>query len=114
MTELTIGQHDIIERILTLELVRVTERAAVSAARWRGRGDERAADHAAVDAVRRELNRLPIDGTIVIGEGEHDATPTLFVGEKVGTAGGPARRHRGRSARGHDALRQGPAGIRSS
>ena len=89
MTDLTIGQQDIIERILTLELVRVTERAAVSAARWRGRGDERAADQAAVDAVRRELNRLPIDGTIVIGEGEHPATPTLYVGEKVGTRAGP-------------------------
>ena len=89
MTDLVIQQQDIIERILTLELVRVTERAAVSAARLRGRGDEKAADQAAVDAMRRELNRLPIDGTIVIGEGERDEAPMLFIGEKVGTRTGP-------------------------
>jgi fructose-1,6-bisphosphatase II / sedoheptulose-1,7-bisphosphatase len=86
MTDLVIKQKDIIERILTLELVRVTERAAVAAARLRGRGDEKAADQAAVDAMRRELNRLPIDGTIVIGEGERDEAPMLFIGEKVGSA----------------------------
>ncbi len=89
MTDLVIQQQDIIERILTLELVRVTERAAVSAARLRGRGDEKAADQAAVDAMRRELNRLPIDGTIVIGEGERDEAPMLFIGERVGTRTGP-------------------------
>ena len=89
MTDLVIQQQDIIERILTLELVRVTERAAVSSARWRGRGDEKAADQAAVDAMRRELNRLPIDGTIVIGEGERDEAPMLFIGERVGTKTGP-------------------------
>ena len=89
MTDLVIKQQDIIERILTLELVRVTERAAVSSARLRGRGDEKAADQAAVDAMRRELNRLPIDGTIVIGEGERDEAPMLFIGEKVGTRTGP-------------------------
>ncbi len=89
MTDLVIKQQDIIERILTLELVRVTERAAVAAARLRGRGDEKAADQAAVDAMRRELNRLPIDGTIVIGEGERDEAPMLFIGERVGTATGP-------------------------
>ena len=89
MTDLVIQQKDIIERILTLELVRVTERAAVSAARLRGRGDEKAADQAAVDAMRRELNRLPIDGTIVIGEGERDEAPMLFIGERVGTRTGP-------------------------
>ena len=89
MTDLVIQQQDIIERILTLELVRVTERAAVSAARLRGRGDEKAADQAAVDAMRRELNRLPIDGTVVIGEGERDEAPMLFIGEKVGTKTGP-------------------------
>ncbi len=89
MTDLVIQQQDIIERILTLELVRVTERAAVSAARWRGRGEEKSADQAAVDAMRRELNRLPIDGTIVIGEGERDEAPMLFIGEKVGTRTGP-------------------------
>jgi fructose-1,6-bisphosphatase II / sedoheptulose-1,7-bisphosphatase len=89
MTDLVIKQQEIIERILTLELVRVTERAAVAAAGLRGRGDEKAADQAAVDAMRRELNRLPIDGTIVIGEGERDEAPMLFIGERVGTMTGP-------------------------
>lgn len=78
-----------LDRILTLELVRVTERAAVAAARLRGRGDEMAADQAAVDAMRQELNRLPIDGTVVIGEGERDEAPMLFIGEKVGVQKGP-------------------------
>jgi fructose-1,6-bisphosphatase II / sedoheptulose-1,7-bisphosphatase len=78
-----------LDRILTLELVRVTERAAVAAARLRGRGDELAADQAAVDAMRAELGRLPIDGTVVIGEGERDQAPMLFIGEKVGTGDGP-------------------------
>jgi fructose-1,6-bisphosphatase II / sedoheptulose-1,7-bisphosphatase len=89
MADLIVKSQDIIDRILTLELVRVTERAAVSAARLRGRGDEKAADQAAVDAMRRELNRLPIDGEIVIGEGERDEAPMLFIGEKVGTKLGP-------------------------
>ena len=89
MTDLIVKSQDIIDRILTLELVRVTERAAVSAARLRGRGDEKAADQAAVDAMRRELNRLPIDGEVVIGEGERDEAPMLFIGEKVGTKLGP-------------------------
>ncbi|MGZ3320563.1 MAG: class II fructose-bisphosphatase [Xanthobacteraceae bacterium] len=78
-----------LERVLTLELVRVTERAAVSAARLTGRGNEKAADQAAVDAMRRELNKLPIDGTIVIGEGERDEAPMLFIGETVGNKHGP-------------------------
>ena len=78
-----------LERILSLEIVRVTERAAVSAARLRGRGNEKAADQAAVDAMRRELNKLPIDGTVVIGEGERDEAPMLFIGEKVGNKTGP-------------------------
>jgi len=67
----------------------VTERAAVSAARLRGRGNEKAADQAAVDAMRRELNKLPIDGTVVIGEGERDEAPMLFIGEMVGSKHGP-------------------------
>jgi fructose-1,6-bisphosphatase II / sedoheptulose-1,7-bisphosphatase len=84
------GQSDLaLERVLTLEVVRVTERAAVSAARWSGRGNEKAADQAAVDAMRRELNKLAIDGTIVIGEGERDEAPMLFIGEKVGNKHGP-------------------------
>src|SRR5690606_14489786 len=86
---ITIQPSQAIERILTLEIVRVTERAAVSAARLRGRGNEKAADQAAVDAMRRELNKLPIDGTVVIGEGERDEAPMLFIGENVGTRNGP-------------------------
>ncbi len=78
-----------LDRILTLELVRVTERAAVAAARLRGRGDEKAADQAAVDAMRAELNRLPIKGTVVIGEGERDEAPMLYIGEEVGIGEGP-------------------------
>jgi fructose-1,6-bisphosphatase II / sedoheptulose-1,7-bisphosphatase len=78
-----------LDRILTLELVRVTERAAVAAARWRGRGDEKAADQAAVDALRRELNNLAIAGTVVIGEGERDEAPMLYIGEEVGNGHGP-------------------------
>jgi fructose-1,6-bisphosphatase II / sedoheptulose-1,7-bisphosphatase len=89
MTDLVVTEEKIIERILSMELVRVTERAAVSAARLRGRGNEKAADQAAVDAMRRELNRLPIDGRIVIGEGERDEAPMLFIGEEVGTRRGP-------------------------
>lgn len=77
-----------LDRILTLEIARVTERAAVAAARLRGRGDEKAADQAAVDAMRSELNRLPIDGVVVIGEGERDEAPMLYIGEEVGTRDG--------------------------
>jgi fructose-1,6-bisphosphatase II / sedoheptulose-1,7-bisphosphatase len=87
VTDLIVKGQDIVDRILTLELVRVTERAAIASARLRGRGDEKAADQAAVDAMRRELHRLPIDGTVVIGEGERDEAPMLFIGEKLGTGG---------------------------
>ncbi|WP_274629569.1 class II fructose-bisphosphatase [Arvimicrobium flavum] len=80
---------DGLDRILTIELVRVTERAAVAAARLRGRGDEKAADQAAVDGMRSELNRLPIRGTVVIGEGERDEAPMLYIGEEVGVGDGP-------------------------
>src|SRR5262247_3004778 len=86
---ITIQPDLAIERVLTLEIVRVTERAAVSAARLSGRGNEKAADQAAVDAMRRELNKLPINGTIVIGEGERDEAPMLFIGETVGNKHGP-------------------------
>jgi fructose-1,6-bisphosphatase II / sedoheptulose-1,7-bisphosphatase len=89
MAVITIQPHLALERILSLEIVRVTERAAVSAARLRGRGNEKAADQAAVDAMRRELNRLPIDGVVVIGEGERDEAPMLFIGEIVGNKSGP-------------------------
>jgi fructose-1,6-bisphosphatase II / sedoheptulose-1,7-bisphosphatase len=87
-SSITVAPERLIERILTIEIVRVTERAAASAARLRGRGNEKAADQAAVDAMRRELNRLPIQGTVVIGEGERDEAPMLFIGETVGTGAG--------------------------
>src|SRR5271170_4831473 len=77
------------DRNLALEAVRVTELAALSASRLMGRGDEKAADQAAVDALRQGLNSLSIDGTVVIGEGERDEAPMLFIGEKVGTGQGP-------------------------
>jgi fructose-1,6-bisphosphatase II / sedoheptulose-1,7-bisphosphatase len=76
------------DRNLALEAVRVTEAAALAASRLMGRGDEKAADQAAVDAMRQALNGLHIDGTVVIGEGERDEAPMLYIGEKVG-AGGP-------------------------
>src|SRR5262245_7925980 len=75
------------DRNLALEVVRVTEAAALSAATLMGRGDEKAADQAAVDAMRRALNGLAIDGTVVIGEGERDEAPMLYIGEKVGSGG---------------------------
>jgi len=78
-----------LDRILSLEIARVTERAAVAAAKLCGRGNEKAADQAAVDAMRREMNNLSIAGTIVIGEGERDEAPMLFIGEKVGSGQGP-------------------------
>ncbi|UTD29308.1 class II fructose-bisphosphatase [Bradyrhizobium sp. WD16] len=86
---IAVPPQQLLERILTLEIVRVTERAAVSAARLRGHGNEKAADQAAVDAMRRELNKIPIEGTVVIGEGERDEAPMLFIGEKVGIQTGP-------------------------
>jgi fructose-1,6-bisphosphatase II / sedoheptulose-1,7-bisphosphatase len=78
-----------LERVLTIELARVTEYAALAAANLIGRGDEKAADQAAVDGMRRALNSCNIKGTIVIGEGERDEAPMLYIGEKVGTGNGP-------------------------
>jgi fructose-1,6-bisphosphatase II / sedoheptulose-1,7-bisphosphatase len=78
-----------LDRVLVLEVARVTEVAAIAAARWRGQGQNKAADKAAVDAMRRELGRLQIRGTVVIGEGEMDEAPMLYIGEKVGTGEGP-------------------------
>src|SRR5262249_20612616 len=83
------AKSTVLDRILSIEIVRVTERAAVCAAHLRGRGNEKEADQAAVDAMRREMNKLPIEGTIVIGEGERDEAPMLFIGEKVGKKNGP-------------------------
>jgi fructose-1,6-bisphosphatase II / sedoheptulose-1,7-bisphosphatase len=78
-----------LDRVLVLEVARVTEAAAIAAARLRGRGQEKAADKVAVDAMRRELAKLPIRGTVVIGEGEMDEAPMLYIGEKVGSGEGP-------------------------
>lgn len=89
MSSITVQSNLVLERVLSIEIVRVTERAAVSAARLRGHGKDKASDQAAVDAMRRELNKLPIDGTVVIGEGELDEAPMLFIGEKVGNKAGP-------------------------
>jgi fructose-1,6-bisphosphatase II / sedoheptulose-1,7-bisphosphatase len=79
----------IMDRNLALEAVRVTEAAALSASKLMGRGDEKAADQAAVDAMRHALNGLAIEGTVVIGEGERDEAPMLYIGEKVGAGHGP-------------------------
>ncbi|HEX4533413.1 MAG TPA: class II fructose-bisphosphatase [Rhizomicrobium sp.] len=76
-----------LDRVFALEAVRVTEAAAISAALQIGRGDEHAADQAAVEAMRMAFNQLPIDGTVVIGEGERDEAPMLYIGEKVGSGG---------------------------
>ena len=78
-----------LDRILALEAVRVTEAAAIRAAKLIGRGDEHSADQAAVEGMRWAFNLLPIDGTVVIGEGERDEAPMLFIGEKVGAGGIP-------------------------
>ncbi|MBL6456890.1 class II fructose-bisphosphatase [Belnapia sp. T6] len=77
----------LVDRNLALELVRVTEAAAIAAARWIGRGDKNAADGAAVDAMRRAFDSVAITGTVVIGEGEMDEAPMLYIGEKIGLGG---------------------------
>jgi fructose-1,6-bisphosphatase class II len=77
------------DRNLALELVRVTEAAALCASRWVGRGDRHAADEAATEAMRRTLMAIDMEGTIVIGEGERDEAPMLYIGEKVGSGAGP-------------------------
>lgn len=79
----------IMDRNFALEAVRVTEAAALAASHWIGRGAEKDADQAAVNAMREALNGLTIDGTVVIGEGERDKAPMLYIGEKVGTGSGP-------------------------
>ncbi len=77
------------DRNFALEAVRVTEAAALAASHWTGLGDEKAADQAAVNAMREALNSMTIDGTVVIGEGERDKAPMLYIGEKVGEGQGP-------------------------
>ena len=83
-----VSPSHVLDRVLVLEMVRVTEAAAIGAAKLIGRGDEKAADAAAVEAMRAALNELAMDGTVVIGEGERDEAPMLFIGEKVGSAQG--------------------------
>jgi len=73
-----------LDRALALDIVRVTEATAVAAARWRGRGDEVAADEAAMDAMYRELARLPVEGVVVVGEGDQNESPLLYIGETIG------------------------------
>ena len=77
------------ERNLALEFIRVTEAAAIEAAHWLGKGDKKSADKAAVDAMRSRFNQIDISGEIVIGEGDKDEAPMLYIGEKVGTGNGP-------------------------
>jgi fructose-1,6-bisphosphatase II / sedoheptulose-1,7-bisphosphatase len=88
---MTAAGSQVLDRVLVLEMVRVTEAAAIAASKLIGRGDEKAADAAAVEAMRAALNELPFDGTVVIGEGERDEAPMLYIGERVGSAqdGGP-------------------------
>jgi fructose-1,6-bisphosphatase II / sedoheptulose-1,7-bisphosphatase len=92
MPEIMVTASHTLDRVLVLEMVRVTEAAAMAASKLVGRGDERAADHAAVEAMREALNQLQFDGTVVIGEGERDEAPMLYIGEKVGCAQGDGPR----------------------
>ena len=78
------------DRNLAMELVRVTEAAALAAGRWVGRGDKNGGDGAAVDAMRELISTVAMDGVVVIGEGEKDEAPMLYNGERVGTGHGPA------------------------
>jgi fructose-1,6-bisphosphatase II / sedoheptulose-1,7-bisphosphatase len=92
MTDKMVTASHALDRVLVLEMVRVTEAAAVAASKLIGRGNEKEADHAAVEAMREALNQLEFDGTVVIGEGERDEAPMLFIGEKVGKAQGTGPR----------------------
>src|SRR5690625_4708766 len=82
-------ERNILERSLTLELVRVTEAAALASARWMGRGQQNSADDAATTAMRAVLETIPMQGSVVIGEGEMDEAPMLYIGEELGTGKGP-------------------------
>jgi fructose-1,6-bisphosphatase II len=83
------GVKNFMDRNLALELIRVTEAAALASGRWVGKGDKNAADEAATNAMRRTLDSIGIDGTVVIGEGEMDEAPMLYIGEKVGDGSSP-------------------------
>lgn len=84
-----VTRSSLLDRVLVLEMVRVTEAAAIACSKLIGRGDEKAADAAAVEAMRAALNELDFEGTVVIGEGERDEAPMLYIGEKVGKGNGP-------------------------
>ena len=105
------------EQLLALEMVRVTEAAAIASARFMGRGDRVEADRAATEAMRHTMDETDIAGTIVIGEGERDEAPMLYIGEQVGRKDARRRgrggRHRGRSARGHEPRRDRLRATRS-
>ena len=88
MTKSNLPASHVLDRVLVLEMVRVTEAAAIAASQLVGRGDEKAADAAAVEAMRKAFDELAIDGTVVIGEGERDQAPMLYIGERVGGAPG--------------------------
>lgn len=88
MNKTTPSTSNALDRVLVLEMVRVTEAAAIAASKLVGRGDEKAADAAAVEAMRKAFDELYMDGTVVIGEGERDEAPMLYIGEKVGGAPG--------------------------
>lgn len=90
MTEVRVRNPQNLDRNLALDLVRVTEAAAMAAGRWVGRGDKEGGDGAAVDAMRKLINSVPMQGVVVIGEGEKDNAPMLFNGEEVGDGTGPA------------------------
>jgi fructose-1,6-bisphosphatase II / sedoheptulose-1,7-bisphosphatase len=92
MSRADTSASNVLDRVLVLEMVRVTEAAAIAASKLIGRGDEKAADAAAVEAMRAALNELPFDGTVVIGEGERDEAPMLYIGEKVGSEQGTGPR----------------------
>jgi fructose-1,6-bisphosphatase II / sedoheptulose-1,7-bisphosphatase len=92
MPKMTDSASKVLDRVLVLEMVRVTEAAAIAASKLVGRGNEKDADAAAVEAMRAALNELAIDGTVVIGEGERDEAPMLYIGEKVGSAIGSGPR----------------------
>ncbi|MBT8471649.1 MAG: fructose-bisphosphatase class II, partial [Marinicaulis sp.] len=83
------NDEEFLDRVLTMEVGRCTEAAAVAASTMIGRGDKEGADEAAVSALREAFNKLEIDGTVVIGEGERDEAPMLYIGEKVGRGNGP-------------------------
>src|ERR1700743_3472416 len=89
MTVDSVAASKVLDRVLVLAMVRVPEAAAIAAAKLIGRGDEKAADAAAVEAMRQAFNELEFDGTVVIGEGERDEAPMLYIGEKVGQGSGP-------------------------